>query len=35
METRRYEVRIITEGKRWPVVGRAFSNSDGSLNVYL
>ncbi len=30
-----YSVQVIVEGGKWPFVGTAFQNKDGSMNVLL
>lgn len=33
---KKFKVQLITDGEaRWPYVGNAYENKDGSLNVYL
>jgi hypothetical protein len=33
--SRKYNVQLISDGERWPFVGRAYLNHNGSINVYL
>jgi hypothetical protein len=33
--SRKYNVQLITDGERWPFVGRAYVNHNGSISVYL
>ena len=36
METRKFKVQlIITNGGKWPYVGNAYVNRNGTINVYL
>ena len=35
METRKFNVQLITQEGKWPYVGRAYKNHDGSLSLYL
>jgi hypothetical protein len=33
--SKRFNAQLITDGERWPFVGRAYVNHNGSLTVYL
>ena len=31
----RYNVQLISDGQKWPYVGRAYPTKDGGFNIYL
>jgi hypothetical protein len=35
MENRKLKVQCITDAGKWPYVGNAYRNRDGSISVYL
>jgi len=35
MENKKLKVQLITEEGKWPYVGNAFRNRDGSITLYL